>query len=284
MATTIQVRTQGGTGAGTITLDDAWFGIEPNTAVLHQVVTGQLAARRAGTHSTKTRAEVRGGGAKPWRQKGTGRSRQGSIRSPQWTGGGVAHGPKPRSHRQKVNRKMTALALRSALSDRASSERVVVVEGWDFDTPRTRTASECLTALELTGRVLLVLDRRSDMNAALSFRNLPGVQLVERSELNAYDVLCSDWLVFTRQTLPGESEVADAPAAPDQPATGDEPEAAATDQPATDDEADEPEVSPAEEAAVDEADEPEVSPEETAADEADDATADRGTDDAGEDR
>jgi len=222
MSTTIQVRTQGGKGAGTITLDEAWFGVEPNTAVLHQVVTGQLAARRAGTHSTKTRAEVRGGGAKPWRQKGTGRSRQGSIRAPQWTGGGVAHGPRPRSHRQKVNKKMVALALRSALSDRATSERVVVVEGWDFDVPRTRTASECLTALDLTGRVLLVLDRETDMNAALSFRNLPGVQLLERSELNAYDILCSDWLVFTRQTVPGAAEV-------DEPGPDREPQAALTD-------------------------------------------------------
>jgi large subunit ribosomal protein L4 len=202
MTTTLQVRTQSGGTAGSVTLDDAIFGIEPHHAVLHQVVNGQLAARRAGTHSTKSRAEVRGGGAKPWRQKGTGRSRQGSIRSPQWVGGGVAHGPKPRSYRQKINKKMIGLALRSALSDRARSERVVVVDEWRFETPRTREALHALGALDLTGRVMLVLDRRSDHNAALSFRNLPGVQLVERGELNAYDILCSDWLVFTVATLP----------------------------------------------------------------------------------
>jgi large subunit ribosomal protein L4 len=200
--TTLQVRTQDGGSAGTVELDDDLFGIEPNEAVLHQVVTAQLAAGRSGTHNTKTRAEVRGGGAKPWRQKGTGRARQGSIRAPQWTGGGVAHGPKPRSYRQKVNKKMVRLALRSALSDRARSERIVVVDRWVFDTPRTKDALSALAALELDGRVLMVLDRATDMNAALSFRNLGTVDTVERGELNAYDILRSDWLVFTTATLP----------------------------------------------------------------------------------
>jgi large subunit ribosomal protein L4 len=200
--TTLQVRTQDGGTAGTVDLDDDLFGIEPNEAVLHQVITAQLAAGRRGTHSTKTRAEVRGGGAKPWRQKGTGRARQGSIRAPQWTGGGVAHGPKPRSYRQKVNKKMVRLALRSALSDRARSERIVVVDRWVFDTPRTKDALSALAALELDGRVLMVLDRGTDMNAALSFRNLAAVDTVERGELNAYDIVRSDWLVFTSATLP----------------------------------------------------------------------------------
>ena len=202
MATTLELRTQDGSSAGTVTLDDTIFGIEPNMAVLHQVVTAQLAARRSGSANTKTRAEVRGGGAKPFRQKGTGRARQGSVRAPQFTGGGVVHGPKPRSYRQKVNKKMTRLALHSALSDRAHSERVVVIDAWRFDAPRTKDAISALTNLGLDGKVMMVVAANDD-TAVRSFRNLPSVQLVEASELNAYDVLCSDWLVFTSETLPG---------------------------------------------------------------------------------
>ena len=202
MAATLELRTQDGSTAGTITLDDTIFGIEPNMAVLHQVVTAQLAARRSGSANTKTRAEVRGGGAKPFRQKGTGRARQGSIRAPQFTGGGVVHGPKPRSYRQKVNKKMTRLALHSALSDRAHSERVVVIDAWRFDAPRTKDAISALENLGLDGKVMMVVAANDD-TAVRSFRNLPSVQLVEASELNAYDVLCSDWLVFTSETLPG---------------------------------------------------------------------------------
>ncbi len=202
MAATLELRTQDGSSAGTITLDDTIFGIEPNMAVLHQVVTAQLAARRSGSANTKTRAEVRGGGAKPFRQKGTGRARQGSVRAPQFTGGGVVHGPKPRSYRQKVNKKMTRLALHSALSDRAHSERVVVIDAWRFDAPRTKDAISALENLGLDGKVMMVVAANDD-TAVRSFRNLPSVQLVEASELNAYDVLCSDWLVFTSETLPG---------------------------------------------------------------------------------
>jgi len=241
--TTLQVRTQHGGSAGTVELDDDLFGIEPNEAVLHQVITAQLAAGRRGTHSTKTRAEVRGGGAKPWRQKGTGRARQGSIRSPQWVGGGVAHGPKPRSYRQKVNKKMVRLAVRSALSDRARSERIVVVDRWVFDTPRTKDALSALAALELDGRVLMVLDRTTDMNAALSFRNLGTVDTVERGELNAYDIVRSDWLVFTTATLPTSE-----PAAATEPAPAAE-EAASGEEPAADEAASEEEAA-AEEAVV----------------------------------
>src|SRR5947209_6611328 len=129
----VDIRKQDGGAAGSVELDDALFGIEPNLAVLHQVVTAQLAAARSGTQSTKTRAEVRGGGKKPWRQKGTGRARQGSTRSPQWAGGGVALGPKPRSYSQSTPKKMVQLALRSALSDRAAEGKVAVVDAWDFD-------------------------------------------------------------------------------------------------------------------------------------------------------
>ena len=125
--------------APSVELPDEIFGIEPNVAVMHQVVTAQLAAKRAGTHSTKTRAEVRGGGAKPWRQKGTGRARQGSIRSPQWRGGGVAHGPKPRDYSQRTPKKMVRLALRSALSDRAAEGKVIVVDDWGITEPKTKT-------------------------------------------------------------------------------------------------------------------------------------------------
>ena len=133
--------------AGTVDVPDELFGIEPNTSVMHQVVTAQLAAARSGTHSTKTRAEVRGGGAKPWRQKGTGRARQGSIRAPHWRGGGVAHGPKPRDYRQRTPKKMIRLALRSALSDRAAEGKVLVLDEWGIDTPRTKAAIELLGAV-----------------------------------------------------------------------------------------------------------------------------------------
>jgi large subunit ribosomal protein L4 len=195
------VRTVTGDVAGTVALDDAIFGIEPNVAVMHQVVTAQLAAARAGTHSTKSRAEVRGGGRKPWRQKGTGRARQGSSRSPHWTGGGVAGGPKPRSYRQKTPKKMVQLALRSALSDRAAEGRVAVVDAWDFNEPKTKQAREALAELGWEGKILVVV-RHDDQAVIKSFRNLPQVQLILEGELNAYDVLCNDWIVFTRATLP----------------------------------------------------------------------------------
>lgn len=197
----VDVQTLAGKKAGTADLDDSIFGIEPNLHVMHQVVTAQLAARRAGTHSTKTRAERRGGGAKPWAQKGTGRSRQGSIRSPQWRGGGVAHGPKPRDYSQRTPKKMVKLALRSALSDRAADGKVVVVDKFDFAAPKTSDAIKGLNALGTEGRVLLVLTD-ADANAALSFRNLPDVHVLPTGELNAYDVLVSDFVVFSQQALP----------------------------------------------------------------------------------
>jgi large subunit ribosomal protein L4 len=210
----VDVRTRTGDAKGSVELDDALFGIEPNQAVLHQVVTAQLAAKRSGTHSTLTRAEVRGGGAKPWRQKGTGRARQGSTRAPHWEGGGVAMGPKPRDYSQKTPKKMIQLALRSALSDRAAEGKVAVVESWDFSAPKTRDAKVALEALGLDGKVLVVLDR-DDETAYRSFRNLPTVQPILVSELNAYDILCNDWVVFTRATLPGGSQM-QATAAPTQ--------------------------------------------------------------------
>jgi large subunit ribosomal protein L4 len=200
----LDVTTPSGGKAGTVDAPDDLFGIEPNIPVMHQVVTAQLAHRRAGTHSTKTRAEVRGGGKKPWRQKGTGRARQGSSRSPHWAGGGVAAGPKPRSYRQRTPKKMVQLALRSALSDRAAEGRVAVVAAWEFDEPKTRQACEALDALAWDGKVLLVVD--PDEEAAIkSFRNLERVKLLLAGELNPYDVLCHDWIVFTRANLPSTS-------------------------------------------------------------------------------
>ena len=206
MALSIEVRDIEGTTTGSVTLDESLFGIQPNGPVLHQVVTAQLAAARAGTQSTKTRAEVSGGGRKPFKQKGTGRARQGSERAPQFTGGGIALGPKPRSYRQRTPRKMIQLALRSALSDRAADGKVVVVGPWPWETPSTKAARRALDALGLEGRVLVVL-ARTDGDAYRSFRNLPGVQLLLVEELNAYDILCNDWIVFTTETLPGESDI-----------------------------------------------------------------------------
>lgn len=197
----LTLKNAAGKEAGTVELDAQVFGLEPNVPVMHQVVTAQLAARRAGTQSTKTRSEVRGGGAKPYRQKGTGNARQGSIRAPQYAGGGIALGPKPRKYDQKTPKKMVKLATRSALSDRAADGKVVVVDSWNFDTPKTKSAKQALDALDVAGNVLVVISR-DDTNALLSFRNLPNVQVLDAGELNAYDVLCSDWVVFTKASLP----------------------------------------------------------------------------------
>ena len=194
-----------GAKAGSVELDDAVFGIEPNVAVMHQVVTAQLAARRAGTQSTKTRAEVRGGGAKPYKQKGTGRARAGSNRSPIWTGGGVIHAPKPRSYAQRTPKKMIRLALKSALSDRAASGRVLVID-WGLDAPSTKSALAALTANGVEGRVLAVLRPEDDV-VWKSLRNLEDVHVCGAAELNAYDVLVSDWIVFTPDTLPVDRPV-----------------------------------------------------------------------------
>ncbi len=212
--TSVDVLDTAGQKQGSVELDDHWFGIEPNVQVMHQVVTAQLAGRRSGTQSTKTRSEVRGGGAKPWKQKGTGRARQGSIRSPQWRGGGVALGPKPRSYKQRTPKKMIRLALRSALSDRAADGKVMVVESWGWDAPRTKEAFAALKALSVVeGRVLVVLGS-NDEAVWKSFRNLRNVELLEQRELNAYDVLCSDVVIFTRKTLPTDPASAPIAATP----------------------------------------------------------------------
>jgi large subunit ribosomal protein L4 len=192
--------TSDGASKGEIKLDAEVFGIEPNLAVLHQVITAQLAAKRTGTSSTKTRAEVRGGGRKPWRQKGLGRARQGSIRAPHWVGGGVAHGPKPRDFTQRTPKKMKRLALRSALSARASEEAVMVIEDIDWSTPKTKQAVTLLEAIGAGGKSLVVLGKL-DGTAGRSFRNLPDVHLCEPGHLTPYDVLWADQVIFTSHTV-----------------------------------------------------------------------------------
>jgi large subunit ribosomal protein L4 len=216
----VDVRRIDGSVSGSVELNESFFGIQPNVPVMHQVVTAQLAAARAGTQSTLTRAEVRGGGRKPLRQKGTGRARQGSIRAPHWSGGGVALGPKPRSYKQKTPKKMVQLALRSALSDRAMDGKVVVVDDWGITEPKTKPAKAALASLNLEGKVLVVLSR-GDENVYRSFLNLAEVQLLLDEELNPYDILCNDWIVFTSANLPGGATLSQAPAAsaPATPAT-----------------------------------------------------------------
>ncbi|MFG2087746.1 MULTISPECIES: 50S ribosomal protein L4 [unclassified Spirillospora] len=174
------------------------FDAKTSVPLIHQVVVAQLAAARQGTHSTKTRGDVRGGGKKPYRQKGTGRARQGSIRAPQFAGGGVVHGPQPRDYSQKTPKKMKAAALRGALSDRARFGRVHVVDGLiEGDTPKTKTALKALREVTQAKRVLLVLDREDDLTWK-SLRNEPSVHVLVSDQLNTYDVLVNDDVVFTK--------------------------------------------------------------------------------------
>ena len=206
---TIPVKTAAGVESGSAALDDHWFAIAPNVPVMHQVVVAQLAAARAGTQSTKTRAEVSISGRKQRRQKGGGTSRQGSARAPQWVGGGVALGPKPRKYAQRTPKKMINLALRSALSDRATEGRVVVIKDWGVTTPKTKDAVAALKALGIgADKVLVVLDGRNtaDQAAGKSFHNLPYVQVLDAGQLNTYDVLTNDWIVFTEATVPGDRQ------------------------------------------------------------------------------
>ena len=201
----VDVKNASGKSAGSVDLADSLFGVQPNVPVMHQVVTAQLAHRRSGTQSTKTRGEVSGGGKKPFKQKGTGGARQGSIVAPHYTGGGVALGPKPRKYTQRIPRKMVRLALASALSDRKNEGRLVVVDAWDFAAPSTKDATKALAALGLTGKVLVVVSPAEDA-AIKSFRNIPEVQLLLTGELNAYDILCNDWIVFSKASLPAQKD------------------------------------------------------------------------------
>jgi large subunit ribosomal protein L4 len=189
--------------ARTVELPDAIFAAQVNVPLMHQVVVAQRAAARQGTHATKTRGMVSGGGKKPYRQKGTGRARQGSTRAPQFTGGGVAHGPQPRDYTQRTPKKMKAAALRGALSDRAASERVYVVTNFvESDVPKTKDALAVLDTV--TGgatRNILVVTLRDDELTWKSLRNVPAVHLLAEDQLNTYDVLLSDHVVFTEAAL-----------------------------------------------------------------------------------
>jgi large subunit ribosomal protein L4 len=224
----IEVRDVTGAVVGQRELPANLFEASVNVPVMHQVVVAAMAARRAGTHSTKTRGEVSGGGKKPWRQKGTGRARHGSTRSPLWSGGGVAHGPQPGDHVKRVNKKMRKAALRSALTDAAVSGKLAVVDGLAFEGPRTKDAAALLQALELEGRVLLVI-ARPDQPVELSFRNLPYVKVDYPGNLSTYDVLYADRVLFTTQALDELARPSDIPApsgvAPSTPRAREEPDA-----------------------------------------------------------
>ena len=197
----VDVHAPGGKKSGTVELPADLFDVEPNIALMHQVVTAQLAAARQGTHATKTRAQVSGGGKKPYRQKGTGRARQGSIRAPQFTGGGIVHGPQPRDYSQRTPKKMIAAALRGALSDRARNDRIhAVTEFVSGQTPSTKSAKSFLGTLTDRRRVLVVIGRADEVGAK-SVRNLPGVHVIAPDQLNTYDVLKADDVVFSVEAL-----------------------------------------------------------------------------------
>ena len=191
-----------GKKSGTRDLPAAIFEAPVNIPLMHQVVVAAMAGQRAGTHKVKTRGEVRGGGAKPWRQKGTGRARQGSIRAPQWTGGGVVHGPVVRTHDQRINKKMVKGAFKSALSDALTSGKLVALKELSFEEPKTKQAVELLSALGCEGRVLLVLATPTDSGAVeKSFRNIPQVRIAYIGGLGTYDVLLADHMIVTAEAL-----------------------------------------------------------------------------------
>ncbi len=197
---TVEVKDMKGKKVATAELADAIFGIAPNTHVVHLVVRSQMAARRSGTHDTKTRGRVSGGGAKPFRQKGTGRARAGTIRAPQWRGGGVVFGPHPRSYAFKVPNKVIKLAMRSVLSAKASEGVLHVIDSFDMEAPSTKAAAALLAALGIAGRVTVVVSN-DDTNALKSLRNLAKVRVITASESNTYDLVDNTALVFTKPAL-----------------------------------------------------------------------------------
>ncbi|OIJ17139.1 50S ribosomal protein L4 [Anaerobacillus alkalilacustris] len=197
---------QNGTQVGDIELAETVFGIEPNESVLHDAVVMQQASLRQGTHDVKGRSEVRGGGRKPWRQKGTGRARQGSIRSPQWVGGGVVFGPTPRSYSYKLPKKVRRLAIKSALSSKVVAEEIVVLEGLNLEAPKTKEMVSILSGLSADRKALVVTADYND-NVALSARNIPGVTFVTAEGINVLDVLKHDKLVITKEAVQKVEEV-----------------------------------------------------------------------------
>ena len=198
---TIDIKTTDGKTASTAELADSVFGIEPNIPVMHQVVRMQRASWRAGTHNTKTRGQVRGGGRKPWRQKGTGRARQGTIRAPHWRGGGVVFGPHPRDYSFKVNKKEIKLAIRSALSAKLADEQLIVVDKLQFDEPSTKAAVAVLKALGVEDKRCTVVVTEDNVNAFLSLRNIPTVDIVPSGDENVYELLDNKFLIFEEEAL-----------------------------------------------------------------------------------
>ena len=198
----VDVFSAAGKKVGSRDLSPDVFEAAVNVPLMHQVVVAGMASTRRGTHATKTRGDVSGGGRKPWRQKGTGRARQGSNRSPHWVGGGVAHGPHPRDHEMRVNKKMRRGALRSALSDALASDKLAVVQELAFDEPKTKRATEVLDALELDGKVLLVLPAPSETGAVeRSFRNIRGVRVTYARNLAVYEILAADRVLLTEDAV-----------------------------------------------------------------------------------
>ena len=195
---TIDIKDVAGKTVKSVELNDAVFGIEPNIHVMHTVVRAYRAGLRQGTANTKTRGEVRGGGKKPWRQKGTGRARQGSIRAPQWRGGGVVFGPTPRDHSFRMNKKEIKLAMRSALSAKVADNELVVVDKFDFANPKTKDAVACIKALGLDGKRVTVVLTEDDIETALSFRNLPKVTVLFDHEIDTYFMLDNNALVLAQ--------------------------------------------------------------------------------------
>jgi large subunit ribosomal protein L4 len=204
--TELEVKDRAGKAAGKISLDPHLFGTELNTGLLHQALVRQLANARQGSASTKTRTEVRGGGRKPYRQKGTGRARQGSIRAPQYAGGGVVFGPKPRSYAQDMPRKQRRLAVRSALSSKAQEGRLMVIESLEFEEPKTSEFVGMLADFGIDGTVLVALENHN-LNAEKSARNLVGVKVILTRNLNVRDLVNHDWLLMTRGAVDQVGEV-----------------------------------------------------------------------------
>ncbi|MBO0477227.1 50S ribosomal protein L4 [Vagococcus sp. DIV0080] len=204
--TSVALFKQDGTQNGEITLNEAIFGIEPNENVVYDAIIMQRASLRQGTHAVKNRSAVRGGGRKPWRQKGTGRARQGSIRSPQWRGGGIVFGPTPRSYSYKLPKKVRRLAIKSVLSEKVAENKLVVVEGLSFDAPKTKEFKQVLTNLSVDTKVLVVLESGNDF-AALSGRNLPNVSIVESNNVSVLDVVSADKMLITKAALTHVEEV-----------------------------------------------------------------------------
>ncbi|WP_010095769.1 50S ribosomal protein L4 [Ornithinibacillus scapharcae] len=197
---------QDGSQAGEFELNESVFGIEPNTHVLHEAVVMQRASMRQGTHAVKNRSEVRGGGRKPWRQKGTGRARQGSIRSPQWVGGGVVFGPTPRSYSYKLPKKVRRLALKSALSSKVNEQNLIVLENIAIDAPKTKEVVKMLSALNVERKALIVT-ADTDENVIRSANNIQGVKVLSVTEVNVLDLLSHDKLIFTKDAAEKAGEV-----------------------------------------------------------------------------